>query len=194
MMSSIMTVLITLSVLISALLGRLPELSAAALSSGKEALDMCLTLCGSMAVWGGVMKIAEKSGMCELISRLLSPLTNFLFKGLREQSEAAIGYITMNITANILGLGSAATPMGLAAMVELDKLNGESAVASDWMVRFTALNTASFQLIPTTVATLRTLAGSAAPLEILPCVMISSAVSVTLAVGSTFIFGRRKAT
>ena len=194
MMTFVMTGIILFSVVVSVLLGTLPQLSTAALESGGKAVEMCITLCGSLALWSGVMKVAERSGLCTVISRLLAPITNLLFRGLRERSEAALGYITMNITANLLGLGSAATPMGLAAMKELDTLNDGCPDASDWMVRFTALNTASFQLVPTTVATLRAAAGSAAPLEILPCVLLSSAVSVVIAVGCTFVFGKRRHT
>lgn len=187
-----MSVLIILSVVFSLLLGRTAELSKAALSSGIDAIRLCLELCGSIALWSGIMKIAEKSGLCNSINKLLSPITNFLFKGLKEKSPRALSSISLNITANILGLGSAATPMALDAMTELDRLNGYAPYASDYMIVFVVLNTASFQILPTTVATLRTAEGSAAPLEILPAVLVTSACSVVVAVTSAMLLRKRK--
>ncbi len=189
-MSYVIGILVLLSVVFSILLGRTAELSAAALSSGVEAIKLCLELMGTVAMWNGIMRIAEKSGLCVVINKVLSPVTNLLFKGLKEKSPQALNSISLNITANLLGLGSAATPMALDAMTELDRLNGYSPYASDYMVVFVALNTASFQILPTTVATLRSLAGSKTPLDILPAVWITSAISVTAAV-STAMFLRK---
>ncbi|MEG0832490.1 MAG: nucleoside recognition domain-containing protein [Oscillospiraceae bacterium] len=184
--------IIIVSALYSLLLGTTAQLCTAALASGYSAVTLCLELCGTVAMWCGVMRIAEKSGLCDKISRLLSPITSFLFPGLRGKSPHAIDSISLNITANILGLGAAATPMALDAMAELDRLNGASAVASNYMVVFVVLNTASFQLIPTTVATIRSLAGSTSPLDILPSVWISSAAGVLCAVFAAKAFARRK--
>ncbi|NLC78927.1 MAG: spore maturation protein A [Ruminococcaceae bacterium] len=183
MMGYVLGALVVLAVVFSLFLGRGAGLTDAVLSSGLSATELCLELCGTLALWSGVMKIAERSGLCEVISTVLSPVTNFLFKGLREKSPKAINSITLNMTANLLGLGSAATPAALDAMNELNRLNGSSVFASNYMVIFVALNTASFQILPTTVATLRKLSGSAEPMGIIVPVWVSSAVSVIAAVG-----------
>lgn len=192
MMSCVMGALVVLAIVFALFLGRASELTGAVLSSGISATELCLQLCGTLALWSGIMKIAERSGFCDVISKALSPLTNLLFKGLRERSPKAINSITLNITANLLGLGSAATPMALDAMSELDRLNGKSRYASDYMVIFVVLNTASFQILPTTVATLRGLMGSENPLDIIVPVWVSSAVSVVVAVGTAFLLAKRK--
>lgn len=127
------------------------------------------------------MKIAVKSGLTEKLSRLMAPVIGLLFRGLDYRSPAAQA-ITLNLTANLLGLGNAATPLGINAMTELQKLNHQPETASDHMVLFVVLNTASLQLVPTTTALLRSKAGSAMPLDILPAVLCASAVSVTAGV------------
>lgn len=193
MMGMVIGILAVLSIVFSVLLGRAPELSAAALSSGSEGVKLCIELLGTVALWNGLMRVAERSGLCRMINRALAPVTNLLFRGLKEQSPEALNAISLNITANLLGLGSAATPMALDAMKEMDRLNAGSPRASNHMVIFVALNTASFQILPTTVATLRSLAGSRTPMDILPSVWITSAVSVTAAVGTAVILCRRKA-
>lgn len=190
MMNYVLLILVALSLAFGGLLGRMPELSSAALESGVNAVQLCLELAGTVALWCGIMKIAQKSGMCEKLSRALSPVTGFLFRGLKEKSQRAIDSISLNITANLLGLGSAATPMALDAMAELDRLNGQGAAASDDMVTFVVLNTASIQLLPTTVATIRRLSGSADPLEIIACVWLSTLMSVLVALTLAKLLGR----
>ncbi len=190
MMNYVLLILVALSLAFGGLLGRMPELSSAALESGVNAVQLCLELAGTVALWCGIMKIAQKSGMCEKLSRALSPVTGFLFRGLKEKSQRAIDSISLNITANLLGLGSAATPMALDAMAELDRLNGQGAAASDDMVTFVVLNTASIQLLPTTVATIRRLSGSADPLEIIVCVWLSTLMSVLVALTLAKLLGR----
>lgn len=191
MMSYVIGILVIFSVVFSVLLGRTAELSSAALAGGIDAVKLCLELLGTVAMWNGIIKIAEKSGLCEVINKLLSPITNALFKGLKEESTKALNFISLNITANILGLGAAATPMAFDAMTELDRLNGGSRYASNYMVVFVVLNTASFQILPTTVASLRSLAGSTTPLDILPAVWITSALSATAAVVTSIVLRNR---
>ncbi|MEG1984864.1 MAG: nucleoside recognition domain-containing protein [Oscillospiraceae bacterium] len=192
MMNCVILTLILLSIVFGALLGRMPELTGAALDSGVSAIKLCVELCGTVALWCGIMKIAHKSGLCDKLSRVLSPVTGFLFRGLKEKSKKAIDSISLNITANLLGLGSAATPMALEAMAELDKLNRQSNIASDYMITFVVLNTASIQLLPTTVAAIRRMEGSANPLEIIGCVWLSSIASVIVAIVSAKLLGRKK--
>ncbi|MEA4912562.1 MAG: nucleoside recognition domain-containing protein [Oscillospiraceae bacterium] len=193
MMSYVMGALIALGFLFSLFLGRMNELSGAVLESGVSAVKLCIELCGTLALWSGVMRIAERAGLCEKISGAMAPLTDRLFPGLRGKSPHAIASITLNMTANLLGLGAAATPMALDAMAELDRLNDGARTASGDMIVFVALNTASFQILPTTVATIRRLAGCENPMDIIPCVWISSAVSVSVAVGSALLLNKRRA-
>lgn len=127
------------------------------------------------------MQVAERSGLTDLLARAARPLIRFLLPGLPADSQA-IAPITLNLTANLLGLGNAATPLGLAAISRLEAEQGFPRCATPEMTTFVVLNTASLQLIPTTNALLRLQAGSAAPMEILPAVWISSLVSVACGV------------
>ena len=144
-----------------------------------------------MAIWGGIMRIAEKSGITDKMSRLFRPVAKFLFKGINPSGKA-FKAITMNITANMLGLGNAATPLGLEAMHELEQEEKTKDVASRNMIMFTVINTASIQLIPTTIATLRFEHGSKSPLEILPAVIISSIASLIVGISLVFLLDNRK--
>ncbi|SCJ69051.1 Spore maturation protein A [Anaerotruncus sp. 2789STDY5834896] len=179
MMTYIWSGLVVLSVIFGALTGRIDAVSTVALGECLKAVELSATLLGGLCLWGGVMKIAEKSGLSEKISGLLYPLLGRIFHGLRRGS-AAFAAIAMNLMANLLGLGNAATPLGLAAMTQLQKENPDPETATDNMILFVVLNTASLQLIPTTTATLRLKAGSQAPMEILPCVWLASILSVTV--------------
>ncbi len=145
----------------------------------EDAVGLILTLGGVMALWGGFMEIAERSGITAVFSKILSPLVRLIFPEVQDQKTKEA--ISMNITANLLGLGNAATPLGINAMKRLDKLNGHSKTASNSMVTFVILNTASVQLVPVTTAALRAKFGSLAPMSILPAVLGASVLS--LAVG-----------
>lgn len=162
-----------LSLIGGALNGRMEEVNKALLNGGEEAITLSLTLGGAICLWSGMMRVAEKAGFTEIISRILSPVLRLLFPGLSPSCPAAKA-ILLNMSANFLGLGNAATPFGLKAMEELQKLNPEKNTASKHMITFVVLNTASIQLLPTTVATLRLKYGSASPMQILPAVWITS--------------------
>ena len=181
--------MILCAVLFGLMNGRMSEVTNAALTECGNAVQLCLTLTGAMCMWSGLMKIAEKAQLTEKLSKLMSPVIRLLFGGLDHRSPAAKA-ITLNFSANLLGLGNAATPLGINAMRELHKLNRESPVASDNMVLFVVLNTASLQLVPTTTAMLRAQAGSATPLDILPAVLVASAASITAGVAVAKILGR----
>ncbi|MBQ4152823.1 MAG: spore maturation protein A [Oscillospiraceae bacterium] len=183
MMNWIFAVIILLSVLIGGLNGRIGDVSNAAIEGGSTAVNLVLSLTGSLCLWSGVMKIAEASGLTKIIAKLLSPFTRFLFPGL-PKSSAAHSAIAMNVTANLLGLGNAATPLGLQAMRLLSEENTTPATASNHMVTFVVLNTASIQLIPATVSALRLSHGAVSPMDILPATLITSVLS--LAVGLIF--------
>ena len=134
------------------------------------------------------MRVAQDSGLTQKIARILQPVICFLFRGIKKGSEA-VRLIAMNMTANLLGLGNASTPLGIAAMCELAK-DAPPGIASDHMVMLTVLNTASIQLIPTTVAMLRLRHGAADPFDILPAVLITSFTSAAAAVIAARAVGR----
>ena len=142
-----------------------------------SAVELCISLAGIMAFWGGFMEIAERAGLCDIFARLLSPIVNLIFPGLSRDKEAEKA-VSMNITANILGLGNAATPLGIEAMKRLHAADGCFDTASDRMVTFVIINTASVQIIPVTTAALRAKYGSEAPMSILPAVLLASLMSL----------------
>lgn len=172
--------LIIISILAAVLLGNTGNLSSAMIESGASSIELLFTMAGVLCLWSGIMKIAEESGFTALISKLFAPLLRPLFPKLDKKSEA-FQSISMNISANLLGLGNAATPFGLKAMGELNRLNGYSDTASNEMIVFVVMNTASLQLLPTTLATLRQSYGSTAPFEVITAIWISSAAALTVA-------------
>lgn len=190
MMNYIFGAMVLISVAFGTLTGRLPQVSAAAMTDAGNAVQLIISLAGIMCLWNGLLNIAQKAGMTRALSRMLGPVLRRLFRGLDPESAAAQA-ITMNISANILGLGNAATPLGLAAMKELDQMAGRCPVASNHMVTFVVLNTASIQLIPTTTAAIRLAAGSAAPMEILPAVWAVSLCTVVMGIGCCKLLERR---
>lgn len=180
-MNIIFAGIILFSFVFAALTGRMPQLSEAAMGQAGEAVTLVLSLTGMLCLWSGLMRIAQESGLTDLLSRALSPVTKRLFKGLRPNGEA-ISAITMNLIANFLGLGNAATPLGIRAMCEMVREQRANGVATNDMAMFVVVNTASIQLIPTTTAMLRMQAGSPAPLDILPATWIASILSVAVGI------------
>lgn len=191
MLNYIWSGLIVLSILCASLLGNTNELSTALLNSGESSIALLLKMAGIMCLWSGIMKIAEESGFTAVIAKIFSPLLRPLFPHLKKDSTA-FKSITMNISANILGLGNAATPFGLKAMNELHTLNDRKDTASNEMILFVVMNTASLQILPTTVATLRQSYGSTAPFDIIVPVWISSACALTVALTIACIFNTKK--
>ena len=170
--------------------GTMHDVSEAILEKSGEAVELVISICGIMCFWCGMMKIAERAGLVEKLSKLLSPVVALLFRNIRKGGKAA-GLITMNLAANILGLGNASTPLGIAAMRAVAEENEvkEGGAATEDMIMLAVLNTASLQIIPTTAAALRSANGSAEPLDILPCVWIVSLWAVTIAVVSAKLMG-----
>ena len=191
MMKWVMTGLILVSVIFAAYTGRMSELSSAFLEDCGSAVGLAVTLIGIIALWSGVMRVAQSSGLTGKIAKAAEPLLSLLFRGLKK-GGTAMQYITLNITANILGLGNASTPFGIAAMREIEKEEQSPSpeIASDNMILLTVMNTASLQLIPTTAAALRLAHGSADPMEILPCVWITSVSALTAALIAVSVFRR----
>lgn len=161
------------------------SLSTAVINSGSTAVSLAIKLLGIICLWNGLIKIAEKSGLTVTIAKILSPILKLLFPKLKDEKVRQL--ISMNITANILGLDNAATPLGLQAMSRLSELNNHSSTADDNMVRFVVINTASLHLISTTVAMLRNEYGSKSPTEIIVPALITSALSLACGILLTII-------
>ena len=149
------------------------------LSSGSRGIDMILSIVPLMCLWLGTMKIAESSGLLDIISKKLSKIVKVLFPEIPE-GDKAIGYISSNIVMNMLGLGNAATPFGLKAMKELQRLNNTT-TASRSMITFLVINTSSVTIIPTTVISIRILNNSINPTSIVPLTIITTFISTFLA-------------
>ncbi len=150
----------------------------------KTAVELAIGLIGIMALWLGIMKIAEQAGLVASLARLLKPVTRLLFPDVPAE-HPAMGAMIMNMAANMLGLSNAATPLGLKAMEELSKLNPRAGTASDAMCTFLVINTSNLQIIPATVIALRAAAGSSNPAEILGPVLLTT--FVTLIFGVTVV-------
>ncbi len=177
---NLLIIILTLSAFaFSAFLGRTGEVSSAALSGAGEAVAVVIKLSGGLVFWSGMMNLVKKSGISDKIARLLSPIIRLVFPRLDRKSRAA-QYISLNISANMLGLGNAATPFGIEAMRELNKLNPRPERPSNDMVSFAVINSASIQILPTTVAILRASHGSKNPMDILPAVILTSIISLAL--------------
>ena len=171
-----------LGIVYGSLHGQMAEITQAALSSAKEAISLCITLMGVMCFWVGMMNIAQKSGLLRSLARKLEPVLHFLFPDLRKETKAK-EYIATNFIANIFGLGWAATPAGLNAMKELQRINeGPSAVASKEMCTFLVLNISSLQLIPVNMIAYRTQYGSANPSLIVGPALLATAISTVVAI------------
>lgn len=180
MLNYIWSGIVVISIICSVLLGNTSDLSNALIDSGASSIQLILTMAGIMCLWSGIMKIAVESGLTNIFAKIFAPLLRPLFPNLDKNSQV-FQSITMNISANLLGLGNAATPFGLKAMEQLHTLNNKSDVASNEMVIFVVMNTASLQLLPTTLATLRQTYGSTAPFEIIVPIWISSVCSLAVA-------------
>ena len=185
MIKWIFALMLIVSVVFGAFTGNTSQVGAAALNSCVEAVDLFLYLLGGMCMWGGLMRVAEKAKLTDMLSKLFRPILKLLFKGL-DMNGRAFHAICMNITANLLGLGNAATPLGLEAMRRLEQEEKPGDTTSRNMIVFVILNTASITLIPTTAASMRLKHGSAAPMEIFPCVLITSACALAAGLVSAF--------
>ena len=157
------------------------NITSSILASGSKGINMVLSMVPLMCLWLGTMKIAEASGLINIISKKLSFIVRILFPEI-PKGDASIGYISSNIVMNMLGLGNAATPFGLKAMYELKRLNNNSDVASRSMITFLVINTASVTIIPTTVISLRAASGSTNPTEIVYVCIITSFLSTLFAI------------
>ncbi len=169
------------SVIFGMINGKISEVSIAALEESTHAVELSIKLLGSLCFWSGIMEVAKESGLMKKLCRFLRPLLLVIFPKLKNE-EKALGAVSMNMAANLLGLGNAATPLGIEAMKELHKISGFSSVATKEMVCFVVINTASLQILPTTIATMRLEHGAESPLDILPAVWFVSACSLLIGI------------
>lgn len=186
-MSWIWLVMVGASILCGAATGRMEEVAGAALEGANAGVELCLAMVGVMCLWMGMMKVMEKSGLVGGLSRCLRPVLSRLYPQHAGDSRV-MGAVSANVAANLLGLGNAATPLGMRAAQMMAE--GAGGVASDSLCMLVVCNTASIQLIPATVASIRQAAGSASAFDILPAVWLASAVSVTVGIVAAKVMAR----
>ncbi len=173
--------IIIVSIVVGAYTGKLNDVVNSIMTGAETSIQIVISIMGIMAFWLGIMKIAEKSGIVEFISKLLKPAAKWLFPEVPENNKA-IGDVAMNFSANALGLANAATPIGIKAMEELQKLNIDKNSASNPMCTFLAMNTAGFQLVPATAIAVLAANGAKNPAEIIIPTLIVTSITFTLAV------------
>lgn len=174
-MTIIWTGMVCISVLCGLATGQGEQVAAAAVEGANAAVELCLSIGGMLCLWMGVMEVMRRCGLADRISRLLQPVLRFLYPSLKREKDI-MDSIAANVSANLLGLGNAATPFGLEAARKMSRKS--PGIASDELCMLVVCNTASIQLIPTTVAAVRAGAGSVAPFDILPAVWLASGLSV----------------
>jgi len=190
MVGYIWAFLIGIGIIYSLLSGNINVINESILSNANDALKLILDLLPIIVLWTGILKIAEVSGLLDRFANFLNPLLRRLFPDVPKDNKA-LGYISSNIAANMLGLGSAATPAGLKAMNELQKINKNKDTASTPMITFLVLNTAGVTLIPTTILALRVAYGSSNPGEIILPAIIATACSSIAGLTLDYIIRKR---
>lgn len=186
-MTVIWTGMVVLSVLCSLVTGSGAQVAAAALEGATAAVELCLTMAGIMCLWMGVMEVMRRSGLSKKLSELMAPALRALYPEYARDKDI-MDTIAANISANLLGLGNAATPLGLEAARKMSRKS--PGVASDGLCMLVVCNTASIQLIPTTVASVRAAQGCMTPFDILPAVWLASAISLTVGVCAAKFFAK----
>ena len=173
--------MIILAILLSGFKGGMGAVTTSALNGAQEAINLCIQMCGTVAMWMGIMRIAEKAKLIDLLAIKMTPLLNFLFPSV-PPNHPARKYIATNLIANFLGLGWAATPPGLKAMVELQKLNADKDCATHAMCMFLIINISSIQLIPINTISYRIIYGSTNATEIILPTIIATTISTLVPV------------
>lgn len=189
MINFIWAALLIIGFVVGAVTGNIEAVTDAVIENAETGVSIAMGLIGIMSLWLGLMKIAEDSGLVNMIAKAIRPITRFLFPEVPED-HPAMGAIVMNIAANILGLGNAATPLGLKAMQELQTLNEHKDTATDAMVMFLAINTSSVTLIPATTIGILSAAGATRPTDIIGPTIIATTVSTIVAIIAAKAFGR----
>ncbi|NBJ16190.1 MAG: spore maturation protein [Dehalobacter sp. 4CP] len=190
MVNLIWLVMLICGIIVAALNGNIDQVTASALQASELGVEVAIELMGVMSLWLGIMHIAEKAGLIRHLARISAPVVRKLFPSLRVDSPA-FGPIVMNLCANILGLGNAATPFGLKAMQELQKENPDQETASPAMITFLALNTSCITIIPATIIAVRMKAGSANPVEIIGTTVFATGCAMASAIIADVLFRKR---
>lgn len=187
MLNFVWPIFIIISFVYAIFSGNLDSLNSSIFSSTEEAVKLCLSLLGTMCLWNGIMQIANQTSVVTKLTKLLKPLMRLLFPEIEENSPV-YQEISMNMIANILGLGNAATPLGLKAMKSLQDQNVDKTVLSNSMATLIVINTASIQIIPTTVIAIRSSLGSQNPTSIIVPVWIATICAAIAGITATKLF------
>jgi spore maturation protein A len=191
MVNLIWLLMLAVGIIVSALNGHIESVTVSAMKAAELGVEVAIELIGVMSLWLGLMRLAEEAGFVKGIARLFGPAVRRLFPSLRPDSPA-LGAIIMNLSANILGLGNAATPFGLKAMQELQKENQTPDVASPAMITFLALNTSCITLIPATIIGVRLKANSANPTEIIGTTIVATGCAMSVAIIADYLIRHRR--
>lgn len=181
MMNYVWFGLMAVALIVAAVNGTSEGVTKGAIDAAKTAVEISIGLVGVMALWLGIMRIAEKAGLIAMLARAIAPLIRLLFPGI-PRDHRANGSIVMNLAANMLGVSNAATPLGIKAMEDLQELNRDKETASDAQVMFMALNTASVQLVPATMIGVMAAAGATDPTAIVGSTLVATAIGTVAAV------------
>ena len=176
MLNKLWGFMILIGIIFAACNGRIGNVGTAALDSSKEAVTLCITMLGIMSMWTGLMNIAKKAGIIDALTRALRPVLAFLFPGVPREHKAN-EYMAANMISNVLGLGWAATPVGLKAMEQLKELNHGRHIASADMCTFLIINISSLQLIPVNIIAYRSEYGSVSPTSIIGMGLVATIIS-----------------
>lgn len=190
MVNVIWLLLLLSGILVAALNGNLPLVTTAAFDAVTYAVKVAIELIGVISLWLGLLKIAERANLVRLISKLVAPVASLIFPEV-PRNHPAFFAIIMNLAANVLGLGNAATPFGLKAMEHLQELNSQKDTASPAMITFLALNTSCITLVPTLVISLRSQAGSADPAEIIGATVLATCCGTVFAIFLNSVLKRK---
>lgn len=180
-MNFIFSLFILIGIIVAAVNGKIDVITTAAMTSAGNAVQRAITLISIVSLWLGIARVAEESGLIDILSRLIAPLFRWLFPSI-PKGHPALGCILMNLSANMLGFGNAATPFGLKAMQELQRLNDKPDTATEAMCTFLAINTSSVTIVPATLIALRASAGSKNPSEIMGAVLFATTCSTLAAI------------
>ena len=186
-MAIVWTLFVTASLVCGAVYGTLGDVTAAAMEGASAAVELTLSMAGALCLWSGVMTVMERGGLTEGLARLFRPLLRRILPRASRDPDT-LAAVSANVSANLLGLGNAATPLGLEAARKMSRRT--PGVANDALCMLVVCNTASIQLIPTTVAAVRAGAGCAAPFDILPATWLASAISVSVGILAAKLFAK----
>ena len=170
--------------------GNISNINSAIFSSAEQTVELCLTLLGTLCLWNGIMNIALKTSLIKKLTKFLKPLISFLFPDLKNDKKIS-EQVSMNIVANILGLGNASTPIGLKAISSMQEKNNDKSTLNNSMAMFILINTASLQIIPTTVIAIRSSLGSNNPSKIILAVWVATIAAFLTAITAGKILSKR---